>query len=93
MRTGFIAKLALSTLFLTGMLVVKADDSEVPVWKKNSKMGTKSIVTGTTTKWVVLDPISGGGYWDTTNTYTTISCCVQATDSDACNSSGADSRC
>jgi hypothetical protein len=93
MRIRLIARVALSALLLTVMLVVKADDSETGgPWKQNLKMGTKQIQTGSTTTWEVV-PGTAMPVIVTTPIYTTISCCIQATDSDACNSGSADSRC
>lgn len=98
MRTRSIARIALSALCLTGIHIVRADDSEGGgPWKTNYKMGTKAVQTGTTTTttWITIDPLSGGSIPVTTTTpvYTTYSCCVPATDSDACNSGAANSHC
>ncbi len=72
MRTRLIARAALSTLLITGMLVVKADDSETGgPWKQNYKLGTKQIITGYTYKFT-YDPFSGTYYTSQVPVYTTI---------------------
>jgi hypothetical protein len=94
MRIRLIARVALSALLLTVMLVVKADDSESGgPWKQNYKLAaTQKLTGGSTTIWVQLP---GSTIWVpvTVQNSITINCCVQATDSDACNTALADSRC
>ncbi|WP_152969754.1 hypothetical protein [Pedobacter sp. Hv1] len=67
-----------------------------PDWQTNKKMASIQKIAGSHTeyRYVSLGGPMGGYYYPVTiNDYKTISCCIQATDSDACNMAAQSSSC
>jgi len=85
MYVRIITRITLSLLFMSSILVVKADDSEgTGPWRRNYKKSTKQVQIGNVVVWEVV-PGTAMAVPVNHPIYQTVDCCIMATDSDACN--------